>query len=355
MIDPTKLEPGRRAWDGDIGARKALDGKVTWYIRYAIGNGRRKVETVKHARNRRQAQGALDTRKAEVFQGTWQPAKRQITVRQFEPEFIAAKAGMAVQKKYRQQMRDYVLPAIGSVTLDAVTISDVEALARKLRDGGLSESSVLHVLRCLQSMFREARKRRLTTNDPVRDAETPRPEAQRKEDILERVAVVMEDASRGDPDDMTDLFWILYHTGVRIAHARRMRWTDFDFADGIVFGVPDKRGKPVTIPIHPQLADVLAARRARQKKATPWVMASWKSPRKPRSLRRMQDDWNAWMHALGVELTRHEMRHAFITRMDAAGATEAQIQEMTGQKTKPVVRRYTHVQIETLRKLMSKA
>ncbi len=356
MIDLKEIRPGTRSkWEEGVAAYKALDGSITWYAKIPI-NGRTRVVKLENCRNITQAKAARGEERSKVFRRKWQPGHHGVTVRRFAPEFIdAKKPKIKTWKKYEQQLRDFWLPAIGSLELDEVTTADVEKHLGRLRSGGASESTVRGYAACLQSLFVQARKARKTTNNPVRDAELPRPKETEKPGLLSAVAKVAAEADKRD-DDMRPLFWLLFHSGMRIAHAARLRWAEIDFDLDVLQGEPDKRGSSLTLPLHPKLKAELLRHRERQQKRrkhpSQWVFASHRVHKAHRAVRHLQEDWNLWMWELGVKLTRHDMRHAFITRVDAAGGSEKQIQKMTGQKTIRVIKGYTHPEIETLRKLL---
>lgn len=353
MINLDKLEPGQRAWEGDVGARRALDGRVTWYIRFRA-KGRRIVETVKGARNKRQAASALDVRRAESFQGEWRPATKVTTVRQFSQTFLDAKASLATHAKYSQQLRDHLLPVFGAKALDDVSISDIEAYARKRAEDGAKNATVRNELRCLQSLFAEAHKARITTHTPMRGAKLPTPDEKKPIDLGGRVASAIDAVSERH-DYVAMLFWIIYHTGMRLAHAHRLRWSEINFTAKVIESKPDKRGTDIVVPLHDDLARKLNEHRARHSKRTSdYVFESQGHKRGRVSLSRVIADWNLWVWTAGLELTRHDLRHAFVTRMDAVGASPKQIQRMTGQKTVSIVARYTHPELETLRKLIER-
>ena len=87
------------------------------------------------------------------------------------------------QYRYRQLVRDYVLPYLGAVRLDKLAPMHFVGLQSRLRerdrqDGGgkLSAQSVLHVYRVLHVALRCAVEWRLIAVNPLDSVKPPRPE-----------------------------------------------------------------------------------------------------------------------------------------------------------------------------------
>jgi integrase len=129
-------------------------------------------------------------------------------------------------------LRLYLLPALGDHRLGAITGADVAALLRKMRAGGLSESTLHRSLTVFGAVFRLARARRIVTRSPLDDldaGERPRRRTAttgRRLDEAELALLV----SHTD-DTYRTAIALLAYTGCRISEALALRWHDVDLVD----------------------------------------------------------------------------------------------------------------------------
>jgi len=348
MIDVDSLEIGKRVWDGDVGARKARSGKVTWYIRYLIGAGRRKVETVRHAKNKKQAQSALDVRKGEVFQRTWQPNAKQITVREYAPQFLIDKAKLATVKKYKSQLDKHLLPYFGAKTLTEITVADCKRYMSKRDNTGASPATVRNELRCLQSLLRSAIEDGKQATDPV---EFVRFEVSNKRErvLTEPERKLLFTAIHDRQDRMTPLVMILVFTGLRIAHACRLRWDEIDLKARVMRTTPDKKGKPIVVPLVPALVDTLQWWQQRCGSKT-WVFPSTWKKLQHTTKNAIDKEWRKVLFDAGISgLWKHDLRRTFTSELRNRGIAGEAARALIGHSSVEMTERYHVPQVEALR------
>jgi integrase len=103
-----------------------------------------------------------------------------ITLRQFHDDWIRHKDAPMVRpsraRDYRNHFRTYVLPYLGDVPLNALSLNQLEELrARLLTERGLCTKTVRNVIDgSLRAMVRDARKAGLEAGFPFPDLEWPR-------------------------------------------------------------------------------------------------------------------------------------------------------------------------------------
>lgn len=122
----------------------------------------------------------------------------------------------------------HILPFIGAKKLSEMHAPSVNAFADRLREEGRSPSMVRRVVRSLGAIFREARRRGLSSTDPTAgldlhfpDREDPRPVIPSKAELQ---AIIANAAGRWRPLVLVAIF-----CGLRGSEQRGLRWADVDF------------------------------------------------------------------------------------------------------------------------------
>lgn len=128
---------------------------------------------------------------------------------------------------YRQKVREYVVPAIGNVPLSDLKPADVLAVHRYMRKRGLSESTILHAHRVLNTALNHAVKvLQLIRLNPCQNVPTPKPAP------TERMAFDVEDYQRfismAEEHWGYDVFAVAFATGARRSEVLGLRWRDVD-------------------------------------------------------------------------------------------------------------------------------
>ncbi len=357
-FEPDKVPPGKRAWDPDnpgVGYYRKRDGSGgSWLIRpwhtMPDGSRARVTETLHDCPNRTQALGVLRKRQASDFEGTYTARRKVPGVATLQDVFLEAKRDLETVEKYRRQLKKHLVPFFGDKPLNMITTADCEEYRLRRADAGTMPATVRSELRCLQSLYRYARKAGICDNDPVRDVDFGRIDNER-----ERIATGDEQprlfaAADARHDFIRPLFWLLHFLGMRIAHALRLRWDELRDTGTAMFlsTEPDKDGEAIEIQLPGRLADELR----RWKKAAPpseWIFPSRNNRRKHRTKDGIKGAWAAFIKAAKVsDLTRHDMRRTTITALIRAGASPKQIQRITGQRSLVTVKRYEQPEHETL-------
>ena len=160
-------------------------------------------------------------------------------------------------------------------------------------------------------------------------------------------------------DEQVDMIWdikddygvdtvlIYLYTGFRLNELLEMKTEDVDLEKGIFTGgSKSEAGKNRIIPIHSRIYPMVEKRvnygfeyflTIEGKKISRW--------------RYYPNMWDPTMEKLGIEdMTVHNCRHTFRSRLDSAGANKVAIDLMLGHKSKDVGERvYTHKTIEELK------
>lgn len=187
----------------------------------------------------KEAQRALTDLVSQINAGTWTD-DQGMTVGQWLEKWLERKEQTGLRFStltiYRQHVRDYLTPALGTLRLKDLRPGHVSDLLASLQGTTgpsgkeLSVSSILRIHACLRSALSTAQKMRLVSFNAARDVELPKPQRKRVRPwqpyelgaFLEHVRT----------DRLGTLFEILVASGLRRGEVLGLRWQDVDVATG---------------------------------------------------------------------------------------------------------------------------
>ncbi|WMT78850.1 site-specific integrase [Bradyrhizobium sp. Ash2021] len=133
---------------------------------------------------------------------------------------------------YEQHVDLHIAPFIGAKKLSDMTVPAVNAFADQLRDGGRSAAMIKKVIRSLGSIFKEARRRGLSSVAPtvgidldLPERDDPRPVIPTKAELQAIIAGATARKSRR----WRALVLVATFCGLRASELRGLRWVDVDF------------------------------------------------------------------------------------------------------------------------------
>jgi integrase len=131
-------------------------------------------------------------------------------------------------RNYDEHVDLHIVPFIGAMKLSEMTVPAVHAFADRLRDAGRSPEMVKRVVRSLGGIFKEARRRGLSSTAPtigldlnLPDRDDPRPDIPTKAELNE---IINNAHSRWRPVILVAIF-----CGLRASELRGLRWADINF------------------------------------------------------------------------------------------------------------------------------
>lgn len=181
--------------------------------------------------------------------------------------------------------------------------------------------------------------------------------------------------------EMRTLLLIGVYTGLRLGDAATLRWAEVDLSRGIIRRIPAKtarrNSKPVNVPIHPVLADILGEtpEKARVGYVLPETAETYLRAGSAVTYRLQQHFWNCGVacHAPGtglkiktkpdgtpeltaegnvrleptskhavIEVGFHSLRHTFVSLCRAADAPLSVVESIVGHASPAMTRHYTH-------------
>lgn len=245
-------------------------------------------------------------------------------------------------------------------TLRDVTKQVAEEYAGHLNHGRFSPNTYNKHLGLLTLVFRVLKHKSRLTENPWDDIQRKRLVTHsRRELTLDELKNVCQKAE----GELRTLLALGVYSGLRLGDCATLRWAEVDFGQNLIRRIPNKTGrrnpKPVIVPIHPVLHDMLAAIPAETR--TDYVlpeMAALYAKRIDAVTDMVQNHFKAcgiktWKPGTGpdseegkravIEVGFHSLRHSFVSLCRESNAPLAVVESIVGHSSPAMTRHYTHV------------
>jgi integrase len=219
--------------------RKLPSGLIRWQASYIDGAGKRRAKLFL-----RKSDGdawLIDTAH-DVKRGLHTPGSVSPTVRVAGALWIKRCREKNLEastiRGYEEHTELHIYPFIGEKKLSELTVPAIYSFASDLLKTGRSSEMVRRVVQSLGAIFREARRRGLSSVDPTADLELDLPERDDPRPVIpskaELQAIIANAVGRYRPLILTAIF-----CGLRGSELRGLRWADVDF-DGSQISVTQR-------------------------------------------------------------------------------------------------------------------
>jgi integrase len=359
--------------------RRASDGK--WVGTLDLGRdakGRRRRHVV-YGQLRREVVAKLEDARHRLAAD--EPVKdARVTVAMFVEDWIrkalpASGRKATTQANYATIARAHLVPSpFGTLTLDKLRPSDVEALLVAKRDAGLSDSTVRLVYTVARAVLEVAVRDGLVRRNAA--AVVKRPTIKRSEARYLTAAEVGRLLTAAKGDRLEPLIVVMLGTGLRRGEALALHWADVDLAAGhvrvrwtlsrvghdLVFDEPKTERSRRFVALPSPVVDMLRHHRASllAERLAAVVWAPWDghedlvfptqigTPTDPRNALRAFASIAERAGLVGVGL--HTLRHSAASALIASGAHIKVVQEMLGHSSYGITADiYSHVAVEQQR------
>jgi len=357
---------------------------VVWRIKYRDAAGRQVQETLGRASDgwsERKAKAVLRARLTDVERDGHRRIEA-VTFATFARDWLATYPTARALKRstvesYRQIIERHLVPALGSLKLDAVDVQRVEAYVAAKRKAGYSPRTLNRHLNLLSALLTAALRRSLVRSNPIPSVDRPREprrhwrilspaEAVRVERGFEALA---EEASGEERDWRLQarlIFLVLLGTGLRRGEVGGLRWKSVRLADPdgptlrvsetwVRAGVdsPKSEAGERTVALGSRLAGELFEHRARTSFDGDEERV-FCSPVKgaPFDVARYAETFRLALARAGItDYVRpfHDVRHSSITNAAAAGTPPAALMARAGHSDFKTTQGYIDLAGETFR------
>lgn len=244
------------------------------------------------------------------------------------------------------------------LTLRDVSKSIAEEYAGTLNHGRFSANTYNKHLNLLTLVFRVVKAKAKLADNPWADIQRKRLVTQsRRELTVDELRKVCGEAQ----GELQTLLALGVYSGLRLGDCATLRWGEVDLARGIIRRVPNKSArrnpKPVIVPIHPVLGDMLAKTPAseRHEYVLPETCALYlrRSDAVTDLVKRHFETCGVTTNKPGtggdsgkravIETGFHSLRHTFVSLCRESNAPLAVVESIVGHSNPAMTRHYTHV------------
>jgi integrase len=227
---------------------------------------------------------------------------------------------------------------LGNKRLTEISAFDLERHRRQRKQGGVSDVTINRELAFLRHLYTMAIAWGKATENPVKKVRFAREDNGRIRMLSpeEEGRLLAQCAPHLKPLIITAL-----HTGFRASELLSLTWTDVDFSRRVITvrAAYVKNGERRSIPMN----DVLTTTLQTVKMEVLEGDAIFRTPQG----RRYRNFRTAFEHAVQraglVDLTFHDLRHTFASRLVMAGVDLPTVKELLGHKSIAMTLRYTHL------------
>jgi len=242
------------------------------------------------------------------------------------------------------------------LTLRDVTKEIAQEYASTLNHGQLTANTYNKHLNVLTMVFRVLSDKAKLTINPWDGIQRKRlaPQSRRELTVHE-----LKKVCQGASGEFRILFALGVYTGLRQGDCATLRWAETDLARNLIRRIPNKTArrsqKPVIVPIHPVLRDLLTAIPAegRGEYVLPETANTYLNHRRL-LVKAIQDHFMSSgikVHKANVtgrkqpvvEVGFHSLRHTFVSLCRDSNAPLAVVESIVGHSNPAMTRHYTHV------------
>jgi integrase len=311
--------------------------------------------------------GRLEGRKAELAK--WEDEQHPpSSISQAWSDYLASPnrpdSGKSTLRQYEYQWQafvDWITEKHADVlSLRGVSKDIAEEYATNLNHGRLSPSTYNKHLNLLTLVFRIVKHKAKLTGNHWEDIQRKRLVTNsRRELTLDELRKICLEAA----GELRTLLALGIYTGLRLGDCTTLRWGEVDLSRGIIRRIPNKTArrnpKPVIVPIHPILRDMLAATplEMRVEYVLPQIAAQY-----AHSASDITDKVQTHFKTCGITLYKtgtgkdgkdgkravievgfHSLRHTFVSLCRESNAPLAVVESIVGHSNPSMTRHYTHV------------
>jgi integrase len=342
-------------WDEEVpgfGLRVLPSGRKGYIVQYRAGRrsqrislGASTVVTCEQARHRAIAAIAA-ARDGKDPAAERDAGRKALTVRElaarFDEEHITIRLKASTAKEYRRNLERFILPALGRLSVTAVTRADVARFHHELRRIPYQANRCLEVVSKMFALA-ELWGLRPDSSNPRRHIKKY-PEEKRERFLsaaeLRRIGEVLREVEAEGAELPAAVLAarLLILTGCRLSEIMTRKW-DYVDIDQQVLRLPDSKTGAKVVHLGRPAVDLLQA--TPRVGGSPWVIPGILPGKR---LSDLQPFWQRVRARAGVNDVRiHDLRHTFASTAVAAGQGLPMIGKLLGHTQVQTTARYAHL------------
>jgi len=301
-------------------------------------------------------------------------------------ETISTRLSSAKRKNHRAMLQHHVLPVLGNVRLDRMTIAHLEdfitVMQRKTHDGRpYSNATINACLHLTRSILKHAWRRRVLADYPLREKLPllPEPVVQNELTTTERDAFLdafdnqagfrahfttsaltkRTNRKHQPPNANSDyvtyafqrlqwskpLFVLALYTGLRRSDLRLLKWSSVDLNAGVIRLIMRKTKRPVVLPIVPKVRAALDTCRKRTVMSEYVLLTPEGRPYSESTIKRYFKTAKA-IAGITRRFRFHDQRHTFASTLASKGINSFALRDLLGHTSTRTTERYARPSTE---------
>jgi integrase len=281
---------------------------------------------------------------SDFLNSTNRPDSGESTLRQYEFQWQAFADWMKEKHPDKTALRE-------------VTKEIAEEYASSLNHGRFSPSTFNKHLNLIVMVFRVLKHKAKLMSNPWEDIQRKHMVSHsRRELTVDELRKVCQTAT----GELQKMLALGIYSGLRLGDCATLRWCEVDLLRGMIRRIPNKTArrnpKPVIVPIHPALRDMLIGTPVDER--GDYVLPEIAKTYNHRA-DMVTDMVQKHFKACGIKLYKpgtgtdgkravievgfHSFRHSFVSLCRASGAPLAVVQSIVGHSSPSMTRHYTHV------------
>jgi integrase len=267
--------------------------------------------------------------------------------------------------RYRQVIREFIahLGKRAQLNISHIGVKDLASFRDAEIASGKSARTCNLAMKIVGAAFNAARRQGLIVTNPAEALESlPNEGAEKDTFTAEQISALLAVAS----SDWKGAILFAYCTGARLLDVALMRWDSIDLPSRVIRFTPQKTGKAVVVPLHPELEiHLLELPSPERGSAFVFPALAKKAAKGSGGEHGLSSTFKRIMAGAGVvgcvgrkskgkgrassSLSFHSLRHSFNSAMANAGVSQEVRQKLNGHASAEMNKIYTHHKIEPLR------
>lgn len=338
---------------GTVVERKTKTGEVTYYRDYQV-NGQRARGVIQGVRNRAEAVKVIMVEVADAKRGRYFFHKKDISFSDFADRFyekyskIYKRSHKSTDAVYHKHMKKF----FGDIRLTKITPMIIEDYKSHRLDTGtgrdknqpISNRTINAELSCLRRMFNKAIDWSYAVENPVNKVDFLREKKSLRACVLDPTDEPKLLSS--SPEWLVPILIVAIYTGIRKWKVLSLMWENVDFEKREILVVNPKDDEDRVIPMCSIVYDTLVKLRLKSGQNV-YVFTN---PKTGRHYVEIKSAFKKACKDAGIEdLTFHDLRHTFASRLVAKGNDLNTVKELMGHSKLTTTQRYLHSSAELKR------